>query len=407
MLRLQGTLPFLRLEWRFLLFGLLLAFWSGPGQTYVISVIGGHIRNDFGLSNGEFGGIYTVATLCCAALLWKAGPLVDRLPLKSFVLKIGLLMVAAMVAFGFVQGPISLFFGIIGIRFLGQGMMTHVALTAMARRYEVERGRAIAIAALGFPLGEALFPPLIVLALGFVDWRMIWPGMAILAAITLLPGASFLIRHTSHQDGSGAAELQAADDDAKHWTRAEMLSDSKFYLLLPTAMAQAAIITGLFFHQVYFISLKGWDFETWSLSFVIFAIASLVGGMMSGFLVDMFRARRLVSFVLIPMSLGILIFAFLEAQIFAGVVMFFLGVGAGSTNPVLSSLWPELYGTRHLGAIRSVATVVMVFGSALGPVFMGFALDAGASLESIVLVSVLITLLAAIMAKIALSSRVR
>ena len=316
-------------------------------------------------------------------------------------------MVAAMVAFGFVQGPISLFFGIIGIRFLGQGMMTHVALTAMARRYEVERGRAIAIAALGFPLGEALFPPLIVLALGFVDWRMIWPGMAILAAITLLPGASFLIRHTSHQDGSGAAELQAADDDAKHWTRAEMLSDSKFYLLLPTAMAQAAIITGLFFHQVYFISLKGWDFETWSLSFVIFAIASLVGGMMSGFLVDMFRARRLVSFVLIPMSLGILIFAFLEAQIFAGVVMFFLGVGAGSTNPVLSSLWPELYGTRHLGAIRSVATVVMVFGSALGPVFMGFALDAGASLESIVLVSVLITLLAAIMAKIALSSRVR
>ena len=174
-----------------------------------------------------------------------------------------------------------------------------------------------------------------------------------------------------------------------------MLRDSKFYLLLPTAMAQAAIITGLFFHQVYFISLKGWDFETWSLSFVIFAIASLVGGMMSGFLVDMFRARRLVSFVLIPMSLGILIFAFLEAQIFAGVVMFFLGVGAGSTNPVLSSLWPELYGTRHLGAIRSVATVVMVFGSALGPVFMGFALDAGASL------------LAAIMAKIALSSRVR
>ncbi|MEX1034757.1 MAG: hypothetical protein WDZ54_02290 [Sneathiella sp.] len=67
------------------LFGLLLAFWSGPGQTYVISVIGGHIRSDFSLSNSEFGGIYTVATLVCAALLWKAGLLVDRLPLKSFV----------------------------------------------------------------------------------------------------------------------------------------------------------------------------------------------------------------------------------------------------------------------------------------------------------------------------------
>ena len=128
---------------------------------------------------------------------------------------------------------------------------------------------------------------------------------------------------------------------------------------------------------------------------------------MAGFLVDMFRARRLVPFVLLPMSFGILLFAFFPEQIFAGIVMFFLGVGAGSTNPVLSSLWPELYGTRHLGAIRSVATVVMVFGSALGPVFMGFALDAGASLKAIALISVLIALLSAIMTMIALSSRFR
>ena len=405
MLRLRGTLPFVRQEWRFLLFGLLLAFWSGPGQTYVISVIGGHIRADFDLTNGEFCTIYTVATLVCAAMLWKAGPLVDRLPLKSFVLKVGVLMVAATMAFGFIQGPVTLFFGIIAVRFMGQGMMTHIALTSMARRYEAERGRAVAIAALGFPLGEALFPPLIVLALGFVDWRLIWPAMAVLAAFTLLPVAPLLIRHTSNQDGAGAAVLRAADQDAKHWTRAEMLRDKRFYLLMPTAMAPAAIITGLFFHQVYFIGLKGWSFEVWSLSFAIFALASLIGGVASGFLVDLFRARRLVPFILIPLSLGILIFAYAPTQIFAVVVMFCLGFGAGGTNPVLSSLWPEIYGTQHLGAIRSVATVVMVFGSALGPVFMGLALDASLSIEFIAIVSVVIVIISALLAKIALRSR--
>lgn len=405
MLRLYGTLPFVRQEWRFLLFGLLLAFWSGPGQTYVISVIGGHIRADFNLSNGEFGTIYTVATLICAAMLWKAGPLVDRLPLRSFVVKVGILMVAATMAFGFIQGPVTLFFGIIAVRFMGQGMMTHIALTSMARRYEAERGRAVAIAGLGFPLGEALFPPLIVLALGFVDWRLIWPAMAVLAAFTLLPVAPFLIRHTTHQDGAGAAVLQAADEDAKHWTRAEMLRDKRFYLLMPTSMATAAIITGLFFHQVYFIELKGWSFEFWSLSFAVFALASLIGGVVSGFLVDLFRAKRLVPFILFPMSVSLLIFAYAPSQIFAIVVMFILGIGVGGTNPVLSSLWPEIYGTRHLGAIRSVATVVMVFGSALGPVFMGVALDASISLAAISLACVIIILVAALLAKLALRPR--
>ncbi len=405
MLRLQGTVPFVRQEWRFLLFGLLLSFWSGPGQTYVISVFGGHIRSDFNLSNGEFGTIYTIATLVCAAMLWKAGPLVDRLPLKSFVLKVGLLMVAATMAFGFIQGPVTLFFGIIAVRFMGQGMMTHIALTSMARRYEAERGRAVAVAGLGFPLGEALFPPLIVLALGLVDWRLIWPALAVLAAVTLLPAASFLIRHTSHQDGAGTAVLQAADEDAKHWTRAEMLRDKKFYLLAPTAMAPAAIITGLFFHQVYFIELKGWNFEFWSLSFSVFALASLIGGVISGFLVDMFRARRIVPFLLLPMTIGVLLFAYTSTQVFAILVMFFLGIGSGGTNPVLSSLWPELYGTRHLGAIRSVATVVMVFGSALGPVFMGLALDASLSIEFIAIVSALLVVISALLAKIALRLR--
>ncbi|MEH6544947.1 MAG: MFS transporter [Sneathiella sp.] len=405
MLHATGTWTFMRQEWRFLLFGTLLAFWSGPGQTFVISVVGGHIREDFSLSHGDFGAIYTLATLVCAALLWKTGPLVDSLPLRQFVFKVAIAMILAMVAFGFVQGPITLFLGIIAVRFLGQGMMTHIAFTSMARRYEAERGRAVAIAALGFPLGEALFPPLIVLAMGVVDWRYIWPAMAVLAAITLLPTIPYLIHHTTNQDGHGVRDLVAEDEEAKHWTRAEMLRDKNFYLLAPTAIAQSGIFTGLFFHQVFLVSEKGWNFEWWSLCFTIFAGTSVFGGIASGILVDKFGARRLVPFVLFPLLIGSLVFSYAGPSIYAAAVMFILGLGAGATNPVLSSLWPELYGTRHLGAIRSVATVVMVFGSALGPVFMGWALDADFTLQHIVLFSISIIIVSSALAKLALKAR--
>ena len=85
--------------------------------------------------------------------------------------------------------------------------------------------------------------------------------------------------------------------------------------------------------------------------------------------------------------------------------MFCLGFGSGAVGPVLSSLWAEIYGTRHLGNIRSVVEVATVFGSALGPVFMGLALDQGLSVYFIAIVSAGIAAMAAILAKSALIAR--
>lgn len=40
-------------------------------------------------------------------------------------------------------------------------------------------------------------------------------------------------------------------------------------------------------------------------------------------------------------------------------------------------MWPEIYGTAHLGAIRSVVVAVMVLASAMGPGITGYLIDAG------------------------------
>jgi len=50
-------------------------------------------------------------------------------------------------------------------------------------------------------------------------------------------------------------------------------------------------------------------------------------------------------------------------------------VGLGST--VKTALLVEVYGTRNLGAIRSVSATVMVVSTALSPVLFGFLLDHG------------------------------
>ena len=50
-----ATLDFARVEWRFLLFGMAMAFCSSLGQTYFISLFSAEIRSELALSHAAFG----------------------------------------------------------------------------------------------------------------------------------------------------------------------------------------------------------------------------------------------------------------------------------------------------------------------------------------------------------------
>ena len=71
-------LAFLRRNFRWLIAGFLLTWASSFGQTFFISVFAGEIRAAFGLSHGEWGGLYAGATMASAAVMVYAGGLTDR-----------------------------------------------------------------------------------------------------------------------------------------------------------------------------------------------------------------------------------------------------------------------------------------------------------------------------------------
>ena len=126
-------LKLIRAEWQLLLFGFLMAFWSSPGQTFLISLFSGEIRTELDLSDGEFAGIYSLATLASAIVMIWSGALVDHLDLKrlSIAIIIGLAIGCGMMSFssGFLTLLISLFL----LRQLGQGLMFIISSTAMVR----------------------------------------------------------------------------------------------------------------------------------------------------------------------------------------------------------------------------------------------------------------------------------
>lgn len=166
--------PDLRSEMRWLSSGFLLMLYSGFGQTYFIALFAGQLKSDLAISDGEFGGLYTIGTLASAALLTWLGKLADTISIRWLGAGvIGGLAVTSL-AMASVASPLMLAFVLFGLRFFGQGMLTHTSMTAMARWFNRKRGRAVSIAGLGLPASEGLMPPLAVAIAATVGWRETW-----------------------------------------------------------------------------------------------------------------------------------------------------------------------------------------------------------------------------------------
>ena len=73
----MSFLSFLRSNLGWLFVGVLLTFTSSFGQTYFISIFAGEIRADYGLSHGQWGGIYSLGTFASAVMMIWAGALTD------------------------------------------------------------------------------------------------------------------------------------------------------------------------------------------------------------------------------------------------------------------------------------------------------------------------------------------
>ena len=170
-----------------LLSGFLLTFFSSFGQTYFISLSAGEIRSEYGLSHGEFGTLYMLATLASAATLPQIGKVVDRISVASTVLLAAPVLAIACLLMAWSSSLVLLVLSVYLLRLFGQGMFTHIAMTAMGRWFAAQRGRAISLTAIGVNFGEALFPISFVGVAALVGWRGSWLVAAgILCFVALL-----------------------------------------------------------------------------------------------------------------------------------------------------------------------------------------------------------------------------
>ena len=374
---------------RFLAFGFLAAVFSSFGQTFFISLSGGDIRAAFNLSHGDFGLLYAIGTISSAVLLIWLGRKIDDVDLRIFTACVIFGLGAACLGMAHVTGPVTLVLAIFALRLCGQGLMSHIAFVSMARYFDAHRGKAVSVASMGFPAGEAIFPIIIVSVIAAVGWQDMWLALGIIILGGLFPLLMFLLRGHHHRHAAlvDRHKSRSGDNSLSGWTRAQVLRDPKFYVLIPSVLAMPYIGTGFFFHQVHLVAEKNWSLSQFASFFVIFAGFQMAAAMLSGLAVDRWGAKMLIRFFLLPACAALITLSQSDAPMAGAMFMALFGLSGGIATVTGGAIWAELYGVAHLGAIKALAWALMVFASALSPPMMGFAIDHGITMNTIALAS--------------------
>ena len=182
---------------------------------------------------------------------------------------------------------------------------------------------------------------------------------------------------TERTPQSMAAENAAPGMDNRHWTRPEVLRTPLFWAVIPGLTAFPALATAFWFHQVHYAQVNGWSHLSIVAVFPLGTAAFILSTLGFGWALDRVGSGRLMPFYLLPLACGFAVLAFAPSVPFVALGIVLMGVAGGGQATLPSACWAEFFGTRSLGAIKSMVTSVLVLGSALGPGISGALIGRG------------------------------
>lgn len=362
---------------RYLGYGFLHYFFSFVGQTFFISLFVAGISEDRGWGTETFSGIYSGVTLCAAFLLPMIGQQIDRLRVRYVSTATALIMLGGCLILAFTYHWVWLAIGVLAIRLGGQGVLTLTASTTIGRFFTVARGKSLSLSILGISAAEIIIPPLATAFILTNGYRQMWLVAAAMLAFIFIPLVWLLIRRHDLFQRADTVAAAAEETDQVSWTRAQVLRDRRFQLIVPTILFIPFVFTGIVFNQSDIALIRGYTPTNMALGLSIYGFTRAIMLFTVGSLIDRYSAGRLLLYVLLPAIAGLTIFILIDANWAVPALFGLMAISGGGITVTAPALWAERYGPRFLGSIKSTVTLLVVLSSAAAPILFTWGLNWG------------------------------
>ena len=329
----------------------------------------------------EFGWSRTVVSLGLpiSGLVAILGPLIgvfiDRRGSRPLAIPGTFALMLSIAAFGLANGSVLQWAGLWLIAsFASLAVTTNVWTAAVARAFVAGRGLALGLTLTGTAVAQAVTPVLATWLIERFGWRAAYPLMGlgwgsvtfVLCLLFFREPADRIGRPKEKQDTSGLPGLTIAQAwrDPGLWR----IAISTFILMILTL--------GLLVHQIPILMEAGVSASNAALLAGAGGLAGIVGKLVTGVLVDRFRANWVGG-----ITLGFTAFAFLllmdgiRTPVLIVAAIIINGYAAGTKLQICSYLTSRYGGLRNFGTIFGFIGALISLGSALGPLLAGVIYD--------------------------------
>ena len=366
----------MKAEPRPLLFAMCNSFFSCFGQSHFLALFSLTILQQYHLSNTNFGTLYAGATFLSAFFLPVVGPWIDRVDVRKYCLLILFSLITGYYFLLSTSSLVVLFVSLFLLRMGGQGLCTHINGVCTARYFGNNRGKALSLTNTGFPVAEGIFTPIMAGLIVVYSPQFIIYILLTLLVLIYFPITFFITKNNSHFNKPLLSEeVPDQHTSRKNWTPHDVLRHKIFYLLISHSIFPAFSLSGFLIYQMSYAQSKNWPLNTVALAMSLFACGRLLSAFVTGPLVDRLGALRLFPFYQLPLALAFSLLWYFETPWIASAGLFLCGVTVGAAAPIKSSLWAELYGVAHLGAIKSLFATIIVIVTSVSPLFFGWMID--------------------------------
>ena len=365
---------------------------SIPGQTMGVGVFTDSLITVLQLTSIQLSIAYALGTIASSMILPYGGTLIDRFGVRSMGIIAATGLGASVIILSMID-HLTRFIGgghflvvmstlvvcFLAMRFFGQGLLTMVARVAVGKWFNLRRGLASGIAGVftAFSFNGSM------VVLNYLVQAVGWRTACYILAGMVGIGVSFLswLLYRDNPEECGL-KMDGTISDAKRkemqsretviykeFTRHEALRTLPFWAFSLGLAFNALLLTALFFHLSALAAEKGLSRDYAYALFIPMPFISVPVNFISGLLSDRIRLKWFLMVMMIAQFQGTLGMIFLNHVWGQALMVVGFGISGGLFGTIITVAFPKYYGRTHLGALTGVNMSIMVFASAIGPVF--------------------------------------
>jgi predicted MFS family arabinose efflux permease len=343
---------------------------NGPVLLFTFGIFLKPIAQQTGWSRGTMSLGVAIALTLAGLMTPLVGRLVDRwgvrrlllLAITAFALGIAALSLAPANVAGFV-----VLYGCAGLLSSGQAPLPYAK--AIASRFDSRRGLALGIAMAGVGIGTSVMPQVASLLLKTFSWREAYVALGILTWLVAFP-AAFFVSDLEPGEMRISGPTTAGDDVI------QALRSTNFWAIAVAILLVVIALNGVIAHLVALWTDRGMASNTATSLLIAVGLATIVGRLISGFLLDRVFAPRLAAAIFLIPLIGMIALLLGGVSLAAALTTAAcFGFSLGAEVDIVGYLVSRYFGLRRYGEIYGYIFAIFTVGSGLGPYLMGLSFD--------------------------------